>query len=224
MRPMLHHPRRFAQSGFTLVEMAIVLVIIGILLAGVLKGQDLIENARVKEAANIINSTAAAYNAYIDRYRRLPGDDGPIGQLQARGGSWAAVQSAGDIDGVIDATPGDTFSGLGESIIFWHHLRAAGFVKGDLTTGPNALPRHPWGSVVGVTFSATQGRPAQRLLVCMRDVPGKGAAALDRQLDDGLPNTGTLRANQGIGQNPNDTSVNNNLYSEAQNYTICQEI
>ena len=69
---------RQAQSGFTLVEIAIVLVIIGLLLGGVLKGQELIENGRVKNAANDMNGIVAAYNSYLDRYRKLPGDDGPM--------------------------------------------------------------------------------------------------------------------------------------------------
>ena len=60
---------RKAQSGFTLVEIAIVLVIIGLLLGGVLKGQELIENGRVKNAANDMNGIVAAYNSYLDRYR-----------------------------------------------------------------------------------------------------------------------------------------------------------
>ena len=84
--------RRRAQSGFTLVEIAIVLVIIGLLLGGVLKGQELIENGRVKSAAADMNGISAAYNSYLDRYRRLPGDDGPtLAVLTARGGSWTTI-------------------------------------------------------------------------------------------------------------------------------------
>ena len=51
-----------AQSGFTLVEIAIVLVIIGLLLGGVLKGQEMIENARIKSIVNDMNGVSAAYN------------------------------------------------------------------------------------------------------------------------------------------------------------------
>ncbi|MBV2234391.1 MAG: prepilin-type N-terminal cleavage/methylation domain-containing protein, partial [Sterolibacterium sp.] len=69
------------QSGFTLVEIAIVLVIIGLLLGGVLKGQEMVENSRVKNAINEMNGVAAAYNSYLDRYRRLPGDDGDLDTL-----------------------------------------------------------------------------------------------------------------------------------------------
>jgi prepilin-type N-terminal cleavage/methylation domain-containing protein len=77
------------QRGFTLIEIAIVLVIIGLLLGGVLQGQQLIENSRVKSATNDLNGLSAAAFSYQDRYGRLPGDDGPLATLQARGGSWA---------------------------------------------------------------------------------------------------------------------------------------
>ena len=66
-----HAPRRSSgQSGFTLVEIAIVLVIIGLLLGGVLKGQGTIENGRVKNADNDMNGIVAAYSSYLDRYRK----------------------------------------------------------------------------------------------------------------------------------------------------------
>jgi len=72
-------------KGFTLIEIAIVLVIIGLLIGGVLKGQQLIENSKVKNAANDMNGVIAAYNGYLDQYKRLPGDDGPIGTLTGLG-------------------------------------------------------------------------------------------------------------------------------------------
>ncbi|MEO6023238.1 MAG: prepilin-type N-terminal cleavage/methylation domain-containing protein, partial [Burkholderiales bacterium] len=62
------------QAGFTLVEIAIVLVIIGLLLGGILKGQELVQNARVRNLADQQNAVAAAYYAFQDRYRALPGD------------------------------------------------------------------------------------------------------------------------------------------------------
>jgi prepilin-type N-terminal cleavage/methylation domain-containing protein len=101
---------RKAQSGFTLVEIAIVLVIIGLLLGGVLKGQELIENGRVKNAANDLNGMSAAYNSYLDRYRKLPGDDGPTATLTARGTSWTGI-TGGTNNGVITIARADTFSG-----------------------------------------------------------------------------------------------------------------
>ena len=63
------------QAGFTLVEIAIVLVIIGLLLGGILKGQEMINQAKIKNLINDFNGISAAMYSYQDRYRALPGDD-----------------------------------------------------------------------------------------------------------------------------------------------------
>ena len=68
-------PSKRLQAGFTLVEIAIVLVIIGLLLGGILKGQEMITQARIKNVVNDFNGITAAYFAYQDRYRAVPGDD-----------------------------------------------------------------------------------------------------------------------------------------------------
>jgi prepilin-type N-terminal cleavage/methylation domain-containing protein len=62
------------QSGFTLVEIAIVLVVIGLLLGGILKGQQLINSARVRNLADQNSGVQAAYYGFVDRFRNLPGD------------------------------------------------------------------------------------------------------------------------------------------------------
>ena len=75
IRPTAHRPGLSRkQSGFTLVEIAIVLVIIGLLLGGILKGQELINSARVRNLADTTTGIQAAYYGFIDRYRRVPGD------------------------------------------------------------------------------------------------------------------------------------------------------
>src|SRR5512146_250478 len=63
------------QSGFTLIEIAIVLVIIGLLLGGVLKGQELINSARVKNLATDFKNIPVYIYGYQDKFRALPGDD-----------------------------------------------------------------------------------------------------------------------------------------------------
>jgi prepilin-type N-terminal cleavage/methylation domain-containing protein len=63
------------QSGFTLVEIAIVLVIIGLLLGGILKGQELINSAKVKNIANDFRVIPTYIYAYQDKFKALPGDD-----------------------------------------------------------------------------------------------------------------------------------------------------
>ncbi|MCZ2406915.1 MAG: prepilin-type N-terminal cleavage/methylation domain-containing protein [Burkholderiales bacterium] len=220
----MRRARRTAQSGFTLVEIAIVLVIIGLLLGGVLKGQELIENGRVKNAASDMNGLVAAYNSYLDRYRKLPGDDGPIATLTARGGQWTTPGIVGgNNNGILAITAAQTFTGGGEGTAFFQHLRASGFVTGNPgDTGANAMPVNAWGGRMGVTNAAVQGRTAARVMVCLGNVPGKAAAALDVQLDDGRPDNGSFRATQGA----------NNIvpagaaaaYSEDQTYTVCRDI
>jgi prepilin-type N-terminal cleavage/methylation domain-containing protein len=83
------------QKGFTLIEIAIVLVIIGLLVGGVLQGQELIENSRVKQVVKDMNGTAAAIFTYQDRYGRLPGDDG-------------------NANGLLQINANQTFTGAGE--------------------------------------------------------------------------------------------------------------
>ena len=63
------------QTGFTLVEIAIVLVIIGLLLGGILKGQEMITQAKIKNVMADFSGISAAYHGYQDRYRAMPGDD-----------------------------------------------------------------------------------------------------------------------------------------------------
>jgi prepilin-type N-terminal cleavage/methylation domain-containing protein len=211
------------QKGFTLVELAIVLVIIGLILGAVLKGTELIENAKAKKAANDLNSVAAAYYSYIDRYGRIPGDDGPLATLQARGGSWSVVTLAGNNDGALAVTAAQTFTGGGEGAAFWQHVRAAGFITGDPSlAGAAALPRNSFGGLTGIT-NDTAAMGLTGIKVCMSQVPGKSAAALDSQLDDGNPSTGTLRATVGTaGVNTAPDAAAAAPYNESNVYTICR--
>ena len=84
------------QSGFTLVEIAIVLVIIGLLLGGVLKGQELVNNAKVKNLANDFRGISSFVYAYQDRFRALPGDDAAA-NTHLNGGTTAAPAVAANL-------------------------------------------------------------------------------------------------------------------------------
>ncbi len=175
------------QSGFTLVEIAIVLVIIGLLLGGVLKGQELITQAKIKNVANDFNGMSAAVYGYQDRYKRFPGDDdGAEGRWTkpkaAKGNGDAQVGEPGE-KGIIDCS-----SSADENCQFWQHLRLAGFIGGDAAT--KLSPQNAVGGILQVQNGALE---FSGLVVCSTNLPGKVANAIDAQFDDGKPGTGQVR-------------------------------
>ena len=87
------------QKGFTLIEIAIVLVIIGLLLGGILKGQELINSARVRNLADSTSGIQAAYFGFMDRYRKVPGDWAMTAADDAIGGT---INSGGNDNGRLD--------------------------------------------------------------------------------------------------------------------------
>jgi prepilin-type N-terminal cleavage/methylation domain-containing protein len=114
-------------KGFTLVEIAIVLVIIGLLLGGILKGQEMITQAKIKNVIADMSGVSAAMYGYQDRYRALPGDDknAPTRWTGSTAPSGTATSKG---NGVID---GKWTEAGTEAVVFWEHLRRAGFVSGS---------------------------------------------------------------------------------------------
>jgi prepilin-type N-terminal cleavage/methylation domain-containing protein len=222
MEQMKIRPR---QQGFTLVEIAIVLVIIGLLLGAILKGQELIENSRVKSATNALNSIKAGALGYLDRYKAMPGDDGPLATLQARGSAWAGITAAGNNNGAIGAPTNPFGAPTGEHLAFWQHLRAAGFLTGSATdVGAAALPKNAFGGLIGIAALTTQLNNINSTVTCFSQVPGKAATALDNQLDDGKPDTGSVRATLQAGANNTAPGTAATTYSEDQHYTVCSPL
>ena len=188
------------QSGFTLVEIAIVLVIIGLLLGGILKGQEMITQAKIKNVVNDFNGITAAVNSYQDRYRQLPGDD-----LNA-GTRWAGG-IAGDGNGQLctgacaspPASPNlynnavTTTVAAPEVNLFWWDLRLAGFVGGTTAAGAGSSASQPNNAANGITGVQTGGMGFTSNIVCSSNLPDKIAIAVDTQMDDGTAQTGQMR-------------------------------
>jgi len=217
------HMNMKTQRGFTLIEIAIVLVIIGLLLGGVLKGQALMDNARVKRVVNDFNGLSAAIYGYQDRYKRLPGDDNTT---EARWSTTVGAQSDGNGNGII---AGDwQGNGNSEPRRLWLHLRAAGLAAGTATGNPNgvggAQPANAFGGEIGAD-EANLGLTG--IVLCQSAIPGKIAALVDIEMDDGVSNTGQLVAATGAINNNANPDAGSNIYTEANAgvaMTICKPI
>ena len=192
------------QSGFTLVEIAIVLVIIGLLLGGILKGQELINSAKVKALITDMRNIQTQIYGYQDKYRQLPGDDSRttanLGATATAGTN--ATLGNGQIEGAL--FPADTGTGgtasTDETAVFWQHLRLANLAAGPTILGQTGyLPLNANNGRIGVsTATPTQlqiiGMQTGGTQICMTQIPGKFAKQLDLNLDDGIGNTGSVRA------------------------------
>lgn len=191
------------QSGFTLVEIAIVLVIIGLLLGGVLKGQELINSAKVKNLIGDFRTISTFVYGYQDRFRALPGDDagavahvvGTAATTHATGAGTGAVGD-GRINGAWNAPAAAANSGE-ESYLFWQHVRLGGFAAGTTTVGAaDYAYRNADGGNVGITgdpvFTGAGGW-AGSFFVCSSGIQGRYARQIDTTIDDGNPATGSVR-------------------------------
>ena len=191
-----------AQKGFTLVEIAIVLVIIGLLLGGILKGQEMITQAKIKNVIADVTGVSAAMYGYQDRYRALPGDDKGSGR-------WGLTPPGSAGNGVIEGAY-QSSTATDESRLFWDHLRRAGFVSGSGDENPfNAVSGKTGvqtGDGSGATPGGVLGTAASTqlftgLILCTANLPDKIAISVDSQMDDGKGKAGGVRAKKG-GANP----------------------
>ena len=212
------------QAGFTLIELAIVLVIIGLLLGGVLRGQELINSAKVKNMARDFQNVQVYIYGYQDKFKALPGDDHSanthVGATNAANGAQNGI-----IEGAWNTlTTGD------ESCAFWEDVRRAGLAPGSTTANCAASntyqPRNADGGLIGVqsasTLTTITGMTGA-YAICSDAILGKFALQLDTTLDDGDPSTGSVRAitsgTSGVGMNT--AAVNAALNAT---YTVCMTI
>jgi prepilin-type N-terminal cleavage/methylation domain-containing protein len=213
------------QSGFTLVEIAIVLVIIGLLLGGVLKGQELINSAKVKNLASDFRTIPTYIYGYQDKFKALPGDDSAVAThipacvspCQAGGGN-------GVITGLWDST-----TVTDETWQFWAHVRMANLAAGPTTWTVAAdsdpySPKNAVGGRLGISSMSTGQVYISGMTgtyqVCSKGILGKLAKQLDIQMDDGNEVTGSMRAvPDGSAVGTAATAITAAL--EGNNYNVC---
>ena len=200
---------RQLRSGFTLIEVAIVLVIIGLLLAGIFKGQELMANARVRSIVQQHDGVRAAYLGFMDRYRQPPGDYAQAAaNITGLSTACGAVGNpgGGNGDGRIDAANG-------EFILAWEHLSKAGFLTTSYTCTSNtavtetSVALNPYGGFLQLIYDDVYaGNPrAQHNLKTGNNMPADILAAIDRKVDDGNALTGSFRGSSytsGIATDP----------------------
>jgi prepilin-type N-terminal cleavage/methylation domain-containing protein len=209
------------QAGFTLVELAIVMIIIGLLIAGVLKGQALIGNAKVTAQVAQVKSIDAATSTFKDMYSALPGDiTNPAARLPNC--LVAPCATVGNGDGSITPVPGAAVAVGNEAADYFVHLNAA-----DLITGinPVAVPPMAWGGQVpagkingGIDVGSTPGNvllasgaeaaanTVGGIYLYLHATPGTAAVAadapfsaneaqrIDTKIDDGIATSGNVSA------------------------------
>lgn len=185
------------QTGFTLIELAIVLVIIGLLLGGVLKGQELINSAKVKNMARDFQNIQVYLYGYQDRFKVLPGDDH---NAPAHVTGTNATTSGQTQNGVIQGSWNTTTS-TDETCVIWEHIRRANLAPGSTAISCAAnntyQPRNADGGIIGIQSVSTGVAELSGLtgayVVCSDAILGRYAAQLDTTLDDGVGNTGVVR-------------------------------
>lgn len=185
---------RTRQAGFTLIEVALVLVIVGLLLGGVLKGQELTTAARVRNVISMQYGFKAAYFGFLDRYRALPGD--------YRG----AANNIPGCGACLDGNSDGQIAGPDEPQMAWEHLSKAGFITGSYTyplpgAGPSPVntPTNPYGAPVQLIYDgiyqdgAAATGPERHNIKTGASIPSNTLAEVDRKIDDGSGTGGEFR-------------------------------
>ncbi len=210
------------QTGFTLVEIAIVLVVIGLLLGGVLKGQELVLNSQIRNTINEYNNVASVLFAYQDRYRQIPGDDDTATTR------WGATSTDGDGDRQIDGD-WDNNDGTEETSLFWHHLRNDGLVTGprsNASTDTFEVPRNSFDGDIGIQedgFGAIGAGTIIGPVICQSNIPTKASIIIDTRIDDDIgdgqgADTGSLQGGNDARLAPSAQYAGNN------DYILCREL
>ena len=229
--------KRRGESGFTLVELAIVMIIIGLLIGGILKGQELVANAQVTATVAQIKGLDGALSTFRDKYSALPGDM-RAPETRLRDCTAAPCNDPGDGTGRIGGNdsvhgaPGPT----DERVTAFSHMAAADLISGVDIDGEvlfgSALPEAKIGGGFWIGYEddgdivgdASNVRPGHYLVLnteveavsgsSLTGITATQAAQIDRKMDDGDPVTGDIQAT-GSG------CVDSDIYAEADVSASC---
>jgi hypothetical protein len=190
--------RRARQHGVALVEVALFSLIAAALVTAVIRGQELVESARVRAVILQQESARSAYFAFQDRFRALPGDyayaTANIRGVTVNGNGNALIEPNGAPLGA-SGTPY-------EVILAWDHMSKAGFLGNyefDLNDRSRSNPFNIYGGYLDIGYDNTYGdpgvpgRPLRHTLKTGHNIPASVLAEADRKIDDGNGLTGTFQ-------------------------------
>ena len=209
------------QRGFTLIEISIVLIIIGFIIAGVAAGQSLIHQARLRSVVSDFNSYNVAIRSFRSSYGQLPGDFNQATHL------FGDVTRNGNGDGWINWNTSPA-----ESALVWQHLALGGFIKGNYSgeQGSELGYDRPSTAIPNATFAAQvyflpgwlydepqvntlefgKIRPLESRASEFSVLTPADAANIDTKMDDGMPVTGYILGATGFDiLNPPSTPADN---------------
>ena len=204
--------KKSSQQGFTLVELSIVLVIIGLIVGGVLAGQALISAAKIRAQMTQLDQFDAGINAFRAKFDCIPGDCNLASGVADSSGVAITATNAGDGNGVIDYSAGwtnhaGTASTISESNMAWVEMQAIGVVSGTYTQTTSAASFDPSANLAqaklgGYVMLGSNGSSnyyalanyVKASLATTDSIPADASAAIDRKRDDGIPTTGFVTA------------------------------
>lgn len=212
------------RSGFTLIELAIVLIVVGLILGGITKGYELVRQSKIRDTLTDISSYNAAINTFRVKYKYLPGDfvnAYTYGVDQPKGGAanvsaTVDAQNDGNGDGLLQNSAGNFTTNTGEIANFWMHLSNVKLIKEEYDITPPANVGDYFPRIgVGNGLVALTGDGALYWVLGVADVvmalnAAEGAAdgpignslipeeayGIDSKIDDGKPDAGDIQAIQ----------------------------
>lgn len=219
-----------AQSGFTLIELSIVLVIVGLIAGGILVGQDMIKAAEIRSTLKQVEQLNASMNTFRDKYRYLPGDITSTAAVQFGFAARTGAVGRGDGNSYIEGAAAAATVLNSETVLAWRDLNFVNLIDGAYTVATDApaaatnpdlvktlLPEAKLGRGNMITVFASAGYNHYQIAgitAIAAGVPTLAAALspqeafnLDEKLDDGVPGTGSVRAMLATGTALNTAAV-----------------
>ena len=214
------------QAGFSLIELAVVLIIMGLLIGGILKGRDLIESARLKRVVSQLNELRMATSTFLDKYEALPGDfnkaSTQINSTLPNGNGNGRIEGAG-------LAPGS------EALTFWSHLVWAGLLgspglESDLNKGEfgKGAPESALGGGFTVEENPLGLKGLWLILGRKHGDHGTGglltpsqALSLDKKMDNGHPTSGKVGAVDGTDKAQHSCVTSKETYNLENDEAAC---